>query len=1166
VGLIYGPSGCGKSSLVKAGLLPLLSAEVIAVYVEATAAETEIRLLNSLRRRCPALPDNLSLKETLAALRRGQGIPVGKKVLIVLDQFEQWLHAKKEDENTDLVQALRQCDGGRLQCVVMVRDDFWLAVSRFLRELEIRLLEGQNSALVDLFDLDHARKVLAALGRAFGKLPENPGDTSKDQKDFLKQAIHGLAQEGKVICVRLALFAEMMKGKAWTPTTLKEVGGTEGVGVTFLEETFSASTAPPEHRYHQKAARAHLKALLPETGSDIKGHMRSYAELLAASGYASRPKDFDDLIRILDSEIRLITPTDPEGQEKDGDSTSQIVAGQKYYQLTHDYLVHSLRDWLTRKQKETSRGRAELLLADRAAVWNARPENRQLPSLVQWMQVRWLTQKKNWTPPQQRMMRKASRYHAVRGAALALLLAVSTITGLAIREQVIEQHKATQAAGFVQGVLNADTAQVPAIIGEMAAYRTWADPLLRQEIEQAAVNSPQKLHASLALLPVDSTQVDYLYGRLLEAAPHEVPVIRDALAAHNDAMRDRLWAVVETPETGKEAQRLRAASALAKYDPESQRWDKAGAVVVNDLVLENPVYLGLWSEAFRPVKNRLLPRLSEIFRDHQLERSAERSLATNLLADYAADQPQALADLAMDADDKQFAVIYPKFKEQGEAGLPALTSEIDRKLPPDAKDDAKEKLAKRQANGAVALLRMNQPAKVWPLLKHSPDPRARSYLIHRLYPLGADAGEILKQLERESDLTIRRTLLLSLGEYAEKEFSQEARKAVLQKLQEMYRTATDPGLHASAEWLLRQWKQEAWLKQINDAWAKDKERREKRLESIQQSVTREKEKASPQWYVNGQGQTMVVIPGPVEFVMGSPTTEVRRGSNEFQHKKRIGRTFALAAKPVTVEQYRKFDPRHAIGKIERWAPTADSPVISMSWFQAVKYCNWLSKQEGLPESEWCYEPLHDPKAWPLLAVSSVGLLGSSWGQGAILTACGLYPGRTDAKYEGGMRLARNYLRRQGYRLPTEAEMEYATRAGALTARYYGETEELLPKYAWYAKNSSDKTWPVGSLKPNDFGLFDVQGNVYTWCQERAEAYPEGNKVTDDTEDDAVVKSTDFRVLRGGCSFLQASLVGSAARNYNLPTEYSAMIGFRPARTLTLGSFTALPPTPEGGRK
>src|SRR5207302_1539516 len=85
VGLVCGPSGCGKSSLVKAGLLPRLSDDVMAVYVEATAEETETRLLNGLRKRCTALSENLGLKETLAALRRGQGIPVGKKVLFVLD-------------------------------------------------------------------------------------------------------------------------------------------------------------------------------------------------------------------------------------------------------------------------------------------------------------------------------------------------------------------------------------------------------------------------------------------------------------------------------------------------------------------------------------------------------------------------------------------------------------------------------------------------------------------------------------------------------------------------------------------------------------------------------------------------------------------------------------------------------------------------------------------------------------------------------------------------------------------------------------------------------------------------------------------------------------------------------------------------------------------------
>src|SRR5204863_1521164 len=113
------------------------------------------------------------------------------------------------------------------------------------------------------------------------------------------------------------------------------------------------------------------------------------------------------------------TPTDPEGVDSEG--VTSMTVGGKYYQLTHDYLVPSLRDWLTRKQKETRRGRAELLLADRAAVWNARQENRQLPSLRQWFQIRWLTQKKNWTPPQGKMMSKATRYHVVAWMVLAFL-------------------------------------------------------------------------------------------------------------------------------------------------------------------------------------------------------------------------------------------------------------------------------------------------------------------------------------------------------------------------------------------------------------------------------------------------------------------------------------------------------------------------------------------------------------------------------------------------------------------------------------------------------------------------------------------------------------------------------------------------------------------------
>jgi hypothetical protein len=399
VGLIYGPSGCGKSSLVKAGLLPRLGPHVLPVYIEATPDETEARLLKGLRKACPELSREWGLIDSLVSVRRGRLSPPGRKVLLVLDQFEQWLHARRSEPNTELVTALRQSDGGRIQAVVLVRDDFWLAASRFMGELEIDLVPNQNIALVDLFDPRHARKVLSAFGQAYGTLPEKTKDLSRDQHSFLDQAISELIQDGKIVPVSLALFAEMVKAKSWAPKTLREIGGTQGVGVTFLEETFCSAQANPNHRLHQEAAQLALKALLPESGADLKGHMRSHQELREASGYANRPRDFDGLIQILDRELRLITPTDPEGERKgergasapclldsgqgadaprsptgqgadaprspgappigqgaDGPRSPDPTAtdpGGRYYQLSHDYLVHSLRDWLHSKQRET---------------------------------------------------------------------------------------------------------------------------------------------------------------------------------------------------------------------------------------------------------------------------------------------------------------------------------------------------------------------------------------------------------------------------------------------------------------------------------------------------------------------------------------------------------------------------------------------------------------------------------------------------------------------------------------------------------------------------------------------------------------------------------------------------------------------------------------------
>lgn len=104
VGLIYGPSGCGKSSFVRAGLLPLLSRDIHTIYVEATAEDTENQLARKLHKELPNLPPELSLPACLAAIRRGEHLRAGQKLLLVIDQFEQWLHGRQEEQRRQLVQ------------------------------------------------------------------------------------------------------------------------------------------------------------------------------------------------------------------------------------------------------------------------------------------------------------------------------------------------------------------------------------------------------------------------------------------------------------------------------------------------------------------------------------------------------------------------------------------------------------------------------------------------------------------------------------------------------------------------------------------------------------------------------------------------------------------------------------------------------------------------------------------------------------------------------------------------------------------------------------------------------------------------------------------------------------------------------------------------------
>ncbi len=145
----------------------------------------------------------------------------------------------------------------------------------------------------------------------------------------------------------------------------------------------------------------------------------------------------------------------------------------------------------------------------------------------------------------------------------------------------------------------------------------------------------------------------------------------------------------------------------------------------------------------------------------------------------------------------------------------------------------------------------------------------------------------------------------------------------------------------------------------------------------------------------------------------------------------------------------------------------------------------------------------------------------------------------------------NYLSLEGYRLPTDAEWEYACRAGTATEFNFGRSaEDLLQRCAWLESNASSHSHPVGRLRPNEFGLFDMHGNMKQWTQDRWSRLATRDS-RDDTEDDEDIKAIDDnsrRAFRGGGYRDPALFAGSGVALHMTPTLHNPYFGFRVARS------------------
>jgi serine/threonine protein kinase/formylglycine-generating enzyme required for sulfatase activity len=641
VGVLMGPSGSGKSSLIRAGVLPLVERDVDVVYIEAKPVlldEVIARQIRQLGNHSPEPnADPRDPSRMLSRMREGGGTRGGKKLLMVIDQFEQWLNHHRAGTVNPLLEMLRQCDGVHVQALLIVRDDFVLGLSSFMDELEEPMQQNKNFATVDTFSAAHARQVLAAFGRAYGAIrdPITPAQSS-----FIDEAVAGLQAQGPINPVQLALLSDMTKGKSWSPTTLRDLGGIRGLGIAFLDEKLTGASAHPVLRTHPESVRLLLAEFLPHDNTVIKPPAIQESQLAQNLQYSIPAETVRKILQLLDTELRLITPTSSSPTSQKSSTGSSV--GDPAYQLAHDYLVPTTREWLALHQSETRAGRVREQLREIANAWSAKPSNKRLPSFPEWLSIRWFTSSSRWTESERQMMQRSDR--RIARNALLSIVGIGLVAALSLWTL-----GSTYTASLAQGLRQADSGQVVEVLEELDRFRSsWlrhfaSPPALTLTAEDEA-SARAKLHLALARVDESPEQTEYVRDHLHEVESRYLgPMIRYLTRKKISDEKSLVENFQRSVDEGQ-PRALPLSALLAQRAPANPVWREIGSRVDSLLLNKPATEFGYWSELFMPVASHLVPGLLEKGKQYRRNNDPLAETCRSMVQRFAAEDHAALAD------------------------------------------------------------------------------------------------------------------------------------------------------------------------------------------------------------------------------------------------------------------------------------------------------------------------------------------------------------------------------------------------------------------------------------------------------------------------------------------------------------------------------------------